>query len=76
MAQYTANAYGVGDSRKGGKDNTTTALKNPKSNVNKGQKCMRFQVALGSEIVGGEIYVNKDTVIAAADTFLITVQAG
>ena len=76
MSQYTANAYGVGDSRKGGKDNTTTALKNPLDNVNKGQNSMRFQVAVGSQIMGGEIWVNEDTTIAAADTFLITVQAG
>lgn len=75
MANYTANAYGVGDSRKGG-DKTTTALRNPLTNMPKGQQTMRFVVAAGSQIMGGEIYVNKDTVIAAADTFTITVQTG
>jgi hypothetical protein len=76
VADYTANAYGVAHSRKDGKDDTTTALKNPKSAYNKGQKCMRFQVAAGSEIQGGEIWVNEDTVIASSDTFTITVQSG
>lgn len=76
MAQYTANAYGVGNSRKDGKAQTTTALKNEKSTMGKSREVMRFQVALGSEIMGGEIFVNKDTVIAASDTFLVTVQAG
>jgi len=76
MANYTANVYGVGDSRKGGRDDTTTALRNPVDNVNKGQQSMRFQIAAGSQIMGGEIWVNKDTVIAAADTLTLTVQAG
>lgn len=75
MANYTANAYGVGDSRKGG-DKTTTALRNPDDNVSKGQKSMRFVIAAGSEIMGGVVFVNKDTTIAAADTLTITVQAG
>lgn len=75
MANYTANAYGVANSRKGG-DKTTTALRNPIDNVNKGQKSMRFVVAAGSEIQGGEVWVNVGTTIAAADTFTITVQAG
>lgn len=75
MADYTANAYGVGDSRKGG-DKTTTALRNPLSTMSKGQKTMRFVIAAGSEIMGGEIYVNKDTTISASDTLTITVQSG
>ncbi|MHC4751934.1 MAG: hypothetical protein ACYTFW_18930 [Planctomycetota bacterium] len=74
-SNYTANAYGANDSRKGG-DKTTTALRNPESNVSKGQTSMRFVVAAGSEITGGVIFVNKGTTIAALDTFTITVQAG
>ena len=76
MTDYTANAYGVGDSRKNAKDNTTTALRNPIDNVNKGQKCMRFVIAAGSEIQGGEIWINRDTVMAASDTCTITIKAG
>jgi len=75
MADYTANAYGVATSRKGG-DKTTTALRNPLSAMSKGRKVMRFVVAEGSEIMGGEIYVNTDTTIAASDTLTITVLAG
>jgi len=75
MSDYTATCYGVGDSRKGG-DKTTSALRNPASAMSKGQKTMRFVVAAGSEIMGGEIFVNKDTVIAANDTLTITVTAG
>ena len=75
MANYTANAYGVGDSRKGG-HKTTTALVEEEHKVSKGQQSMRFKVAAGAEISGGVIFVNKDTTIAAADTFTITVQAG
>lgn len=75
MANYTANCYGVGESRKGN-DKTTTALRNPTTAMSKGQKTMRFQIAAGSQIMGGEIYVNEDTTIAGSDTFTITVQAG
>lgn len=75
MSDYTATCYGVGDSRKGG-DKTTTALRNPVGSVSKGQQSMRFVVAAGSEIQGGEIWVNKDTTIAANDTLTITVTAG
>lgn len=76
MADYNTNAYGIGDSRKAAKDNTTTALRNPIDNVNKGQKCMRFVIAAGAEIMGGEIWVNKDTTIANNDTFTITAKSG
>jgi hypothetical protein len=76
MADYTANAYGVNDSRKDGKDMSSAGLRNPKSKMTKGQVCMRFQVAAGSQIMGGEIFVNEGTTIAASDTFLITVQTG
>lgn len=72
---YTATCYGVGDSRKGG-DKTTAALRNPEGNVSKGQQSMRFVIAVGSEIMGGVIYVNKDTTISADDTFTLTVTAG
>ncbi|NIS52985.1 MAG: hypothetical protein GWN94_18070, partial [Phycisphaerae bacterium] len=54
MADYTANAYGINDSRKDGKDQTTTAKKEPKTNFNKGRNVMRFVVAEGDEIAGGE----------------------
>jgi hypothetical protein len=76
MSDYNANAYGIGDSRKTAKDNTTSALKNPLDNVNKGQQCMRFQIAAGVEIMGGEIWVNKDTTIANNDTLTVTVLTG
>ena len=76
MADYTATAYGVGNSRKDGKSNTTTALRNEQSTMSKGQDCMRFVVAAENEIMGGEIWVNKDTVVAASDTLTITVTAG
>lgn len=76
MADYNATAYGIADSRKSAKDNTTTALRNPIDHVNKGQKCMRFQIAAGTEIMGGEVWVNKGTTIAANDTFTITATAG
>ena len=75
MTQYTGTCYGSEGSRKGG-DRTTTALRNPIDNVNKGQKSMRFVVAVGSEIMGGEIWVNEDTTIVDTDTFLITVTHG
>ena len=75
MANYTADAYGVGDSRKGG-DKTTTALRNPLTTVSKGQQSMRFVVAAGSEITGGVIFINKGTTVGANDTFTITVKAG
>jgi len=75
MSDYTANCYGVGDSRKGG-FKSTTALVNELSNVNKGQYSMRFVIAAGSQIMGGVIFVNKGTTISADDTFTITVQSG
>lgn len=75
MSDYTATAYGEAGSRKGG-DKTTTALRAPMTNVNKGQKSVRFVVAPENEITGGVIYVNADTTVAAADTFTITVTAG
>ena len=73
MSNYTATAYGVARSRKGG-EKTTTALRN--ADPDKGQKSMRVVVAAGSEIMGGEIFVNEDTVLAADDTLTITVTAG
>jgi len=75
MTNYTANTYGVGDSRKGGYK-TTAALVNEESIMSKGQQTMRFVVAAGSQIQGGVIYVNKDTTISADDTFTLTVVAG
>jgi hypothetical protein len=75
MSDYTATCYGVGNSRKGG-DRTTSALRNPVDNVNKGQKSVRFVIAAGSQIQGGEIWVNGTTAIAANDTLTLTVTAG
>jgi hypothetical protein len=75
MADYTSTCYGVGDSRKGG-DKTTAALRAPLSAMSKGQKCTRVVVAAENEIMGGEIYVNADTVLANADTLTITVTSG
>jgi hypothetical protein len=75
MADYTATCYGIGDSRKGG-FKTTSALVAELGNVSKGQQCMRFVVAPENEIMGGVIYVNKDTTCANADTFTITVTTG
>ena len=74
MADYTATAYGLADGLKGS-FKTTDALKNELSTMSKGQKCTRIVVAAGSEIMGGEIYVNSDTTLAAADTLTITVTA-
>lgn len=72
MADYTATCYGIGDGRKGG-FKTTNALRNELSTMSKGQKCVRVVVAAENEIMGGEIYVNADTVLANADTLTITV---
>jgi hypothetical protein len=77
MADYTANAYGIGQSRKDGKSNTSAGVRVEKSTLpGKGKKCMRFVIAEGSEIMGGEIWVNEGTVIANADTFTITATTG
>jgi hypothetical protein len=73
MTDYTATAYGVSGDNKY-TDRTTAALtrnRNPK----KGQKCVRFAIAAETEIMGGEIWVNADTTVAAADTFTITATA-
>ncbi|OEU68397.1 MAG: hypothetical protein BBJ57_02205 [Desulfobacterales bacterium PC51MH44] len=70
MADYTATAYGIdGDNKY--TDRTTAALTR-NADPNKGQKCIRFAVAAENEIMGGEIWVNADTVVANADTFTIT----
>ena len=74
MSDYTATCYGVADSRKG--KNLTTAALGENQDPNKGQKSMRFVVAAESEIMGGIIWVNKGTTIAADDTLTITVTAG
>lgn len=73
MADYTATAYGIARSNKG-TDRTTAAL-GKNRDPNKGQKCMRFVIAAENEIMGGEIWVNEDTTVAAADTFTITATA-
>lgn len=76
MANYTANAYGADGSRKPDDDRTSAAKREPKSNYDDTRENMRFKLAAGSQISGGEIWVNKGTTIAAGDTFTITVQAG
>ena len=72
MADYTATCYGIADGRKGS-NKTTNALRNELSTMSKGQKTMRMVVAAENEIMGGVIFVNKDTVLANADTLTITV---
>ena len=71
MADYTATCYGISGDNKY-TDRTTAALTR-NQDPNKGQKCVRFAVAAENEIMGGEIWVNGDTVCANADTFTITV---
>ncbi len=73
MTEYTSTCYGIGRDRKASDDKTTAALRNPFSKVNKGQKCMRVIIAAGSQIMGGEIWVNEGTVLANADTLKLTV---
>lgn len=70
---YTATAYGVGGDNKY-TDRTTAAL-GKNRDPNKGQKCVRFVIAAENEIMGGEIWVNEGTTIAASDTFTITATA-
>ena len=73
MADYTATCYGIDRSRKANDDKTSAGLRNPRSKINKGQKCMRVIVAAENEIMGGEIWVNEGTTLANADTLTITV---
>jgi len=75
MTDYTANAYGVGDSRKGGWKSSAGVV-NEISAAGKGQTVKRYVLAAGTEIVCGEIYVNAGTTLAAADTLTITIQNG
>ena len=72
MSDYTATCYGIADGQKGS-NKTTNALRNELSTMSKGQQTMRMVVAAENEIMGGVIYVNKDTVLANADTLTITV---
>ena len=71
MSDYTATCYGISGDHKY-TDRTTAALtrnRDPK----KGQKCVRVAIAAGSQIMGGEVWVNADTVLANADTLTLTV---
>ena len=71
MPNYTATCYGVsGDNFY--TDRTTDALGKNKD-PNKGQKCVRVAIAAGSQIMGGEVWVNAGTVLANADTLTLTV---
>jgi hypothetical protein len=71
MTDYTANAYGIDGDHKY-TDRTTAAL-GKNRDPNKGQKCVRFVIAADTQIMGGEIWVNADTVIANSDGLNITV---
>ena len=76
MTDYTATVYGIGDSRKYTDKTTTNTDLSPilrAADPNKGQISKRFIIAAGSEIMGGEIWVNGDTTLAAADTLTFTV---
>ena len=71
MADYTATCYGIGGDNKYS-NRTTDALGNNKD-PKKGQNCVRVVVAAENEIMGGELWVNADTVLANADTLTLTV---
>jgi hypothetical protein len=74
--EYTANCYGLDDSRKGKNRSTIAIGENP--DVNKGQKCTRLVIAADTNIMGGEIWVTDATVavpLIATDTFTITLIA-
>jgi len=71
MSNYTATCYGISGDHKY-TDRTTAALtrnRDPK----KGQTCVRVVVAAEDEIMGGELWVNADTVLVNADTLTLTV---
>lgn len=68
MADFTANAKGLGRSRRAQK----TAIGD---GANKGQNLRRYEIVSGTVIKGGEILVNADQAINASDTFTITVVA-
>ena len=71
MADYTATCYGISGDHKY-TDRTTAALTR-NIDPNKGQKCVRVTIAAENEIMGGEVWVNADTVLANADTLTLTV---
>jgi hypothetical protein len=71
MTDYSANAYGIDGDHKY-TDRTTAAL-GKNRDPNKGQKCIRYVIAAGSEIMGGEVWVNADTAVANGEAFNITV---
>ena len=71
MSDYTATCYGISGDNKY-TDRTTAALGKNKD-PNKGQKCVRVSIAAENEIMGGEVWVNADTVLANGDTLTLTV---
>ena len=77
MANYTANVYGAGDSRKGGWKSSAGVV-NEISTMGKSAQFYRLVVAAGTEIIGGEIFINKGTTLTAGgtDTITLTLQTG
>jgi len=71
MTEYTATCYGISGANKY-TDRTTDALTR-NADPNKGQKCVRVAIAAENEIMGGEVWVNADTVLLNADTLTLTV---
>lgn len=74
MANYTADAYAgsnlQGVAKAKGANDAKYGFKDP----NEGQTSKRVQIKPGSQISGGEIWVNEDTTLAASDTLTITVK--
>ena len=69
MADYTANAKGIG--------NTKRAKKTEQGEGKaKGQTLHRYEIVADAEIMGGEIFLNTATTLAASDTCTITIVAG
>jgi len=70
MADFTADAKGIGRSRR--------ARKNayPNDGPNKGQELRRYEIVSSTIIKGGEVFVLASQSIAAEDTFTLTVKAG
>lgn len=71
MTNYTATCYGVSGDNKYTQRGTSALGKTP--DPNKGQTCVRVAIAAGSQIMGGEVWVNAGTVLANADTLTLTV---
>lgn len=70
MADFTANAQGVGRSRRARKGAEIGDGKN------KGQELRRYEIVSDTVIKGGEVFILSSQAIVATDTFTITVIAG